>query len=125
MIRIRPLAFAAGALCLAELVAPAAAQSFVLHEGFSSDPSQRVTFTRVPYSDLDLASPAGARRLLQRIEAAADAVCGGAARAVSAHDRDAYETCREGAISGAVARANSPALAALTSRRATASTAKR
>ena len=117
MTHAKLIALALGGLCLAAAAAPAAAQAYALSEGFSSDPSQVVTRARVPYADIDAGSAAGARALLQRIEAAADAVCGGTGPRSSAREAQAFEDCRGAAISGAVASARSPALAALTSRR--------
>jgi UrcA family protein len=116
MTRTAPFALAISGACLT-IALPAAAQSPALSQGFSSDPSQVVTRAHVPYADVDERSAAGARILLQRIETAAEAVCGGAANRSSAHEAQAFEDCRSAAISGAVARARSPALAALTSRR--------
>lgn len=119
MIRTSPLPFPIAGVCLAMIAAPAAAQSYRLSEGFSSDPSQVVTRAHVPYSDIDPSSAAGARALLRRIETAADAVCGGAANPATPREVAAFQDCRSAAISGAVARAHSPALAALTARRRT------
>lgn len=106
-----------GATAAAAIFSPAATQPYEVRQGFSADPSQVVSQTRMSYSDLDLASSARARALLRRIEAAADAVCGGQGGAVSAREKDDYETCRSAAISGAVARVRSPLLSELISRR--------
>ena len=117
MIRTAPIALVVGVLCLAAIVQPAAAQSYDLRPGFSFDSTKVVTYTRVPYSDIDVTSPAGLRALLQRIENAADAVCGGAANTVSKPEKEDYRECREIAVSGAVAKMRSPALTMLASRR--------
>ena len=87
----------AGLFCA--IAGPAAAQPFTVHEAYSPDPSKAAAYAVVPYADLDLTNSAGARMLLARIEAAAEAVCGGA-RSPSADASD----CRAAAISGAVAR---------------------
>nr|MEA2797572.1 hypothetical protein [Phenylobacterium sp.] len=117
MIRIAPTRLVAGALCLAAIASPAAAQTYVLRPGLSFDPTKVVTYTRVPYSDIDVASPAGIRALLQRIEDAADAVCGGGATKVSKQEKEDYAECRDIAVSGAVAKVRNPALTTLASRR--------
>ncbi|HEV7384035.1 MAG TPA: UrcA family protein [Phenylobacterium sp.] len=117
MIRPAPTSLVAAALCLAAIVQPAAAQSYPLRPGYSFDSSKIVTYTRVPYSDIDVTSPAGIQALLQRIENAADAVCGGAANKVSKPEKEDYRECREFAVSGAVAKMRSPALTMLASRR--------
>ncbi|WP_372782755.1 UrcA family protein [Phenylobacterium sp.] len=116
MTRMNPIVLLAAGLCLAASAQAAAAQSLVLRQGYSPDSSQVVTSANVPYADIDLASSAGARALLERIEAAADAVCGGEANMASAYEKAGYRACRGTAISGAVARVRSPALAALTAR---------
>lgn len=118
MFRTNLVVSVAGALCLAATAFSAAAQpSYPLREGFSSDPSKVELYVGIPYSDVDLTSTEGARMLLQRIEQAADAVCGGEASRTTAYDNEHYLQCRGEAISGAVARAQSPVLAALDSRR--------
>ena len=117
MIRMAPISLVAGALCLAAIVQPAAAQTYVLRPGLSYDSTKVVTYTRVPYSDIDVTSAAGVRALFQRIEDAADAVCGGGATKVSKPDKEDYAECRDIAVSGGVARVRSPALTTLASRR--------
>jgi UrcA family protein len=72
-----------------------------------------VTQARVPLADLDLASAAGARVLLQRIETAADEVCGGETHARSKAAQADYRACRAQAISDAVASMRTPTLTAL------------
>ena len=117
MIRMAPTSLVAGALCLAAIAQPAAAQTYVLHPGLSFDSTKVVTYTRVPYSDLDVSSSAGVWALLQRIEDAADAVCGGGATKAPKQGKEDYAECRDIAVSGGVARVRSPALTTLASRR--------
>ena len=107
---------ALSALTLAALALPAAAQSHAVRPGFSFDPTKVVSYTRVPYADLDLASEAGARILLQRIETAADAVCGGAANKTSKLEKEDYDECHAVAVAGAVSKARSPTLSRLAAR---------
>jgi len=105
---------ALSASCLAAALAlPAAAQSDAVRPGFSFDPTQVVSYTHVPYADLDLTSEAGARTMLERIQAAADAVCGGAANKTSKADKEAYQDCHAIAVAGAVSKLRSPTLSRL------------
>ena len=101
------------ALCLATLALPAAAQSHAVKRGFSFDPTQVVSYTSVPFADLDLASESGARTLLERIEAAAAAVCGGAADKRSKAQEAEYSDCHAIAVAGAVSKMRSPTLSRL------------
>lgn len=89
--------------CAISLAAGAcAAQPLQLSDGYSGDPSKIVTSTHVELSDADLQTSAGARAILQRIEAAADVVCGGAAHAhVAPKD---HAACSSDAVDGAVRR---------------------
>lgn len=117
-IPLRPLAL--GALLLAAIVPPAAAQAVVLRHGYSTDPTDPSKIVReavVSLSDIDPTSPSGAQTLLRRIEEAADGVCGGAAYAVTDSQKEAFAMCLGSAISGAVAKMRSPALTALVSHR--------
>ena len=112
--------FAVGALLLAAIAPPAAAQSFVLRPGFSTDPADTSKILRqavVQLSDIDPMSPSGAETLLQRIEDAADAVCGGEANAVSRREKEGYAECRDVAVAVAVAKMRNPALTTLASNR--------
>ena len=59
----------------------------------------------------------GARTLLERIEASADAVCGGVASPLTQAERRDYLDCRDEAIRGAVAKMGAPRLKTLASRR--------
>ena len=120
MTRFRHVSLIAGAVIAAAASLPAAAQGFVLRPGVSpdlADPSKVVREAVVQVSDLDPASPAGAETLLRRIEAAADAVCGGADKALTPRQKDAYDLCRGPAVARAVARIRSPALSELVSTR--------
>jgi UrcA family protein len=108
---------AVGASLLVVIGPPAVAQTVVLRPGFSTDPTDSTKIVReavIRLSDIDPQSPGGAQTLLQRIEEAADAVCGGAVNAVGDRQKEGYDTCRRRAISGAVAKMRSPALTALT-----------
>ena len=117
MIRTVPTYIALAALGLIAIAQPASAQSLQLHAGYSHDPSKRVTYTRIDSADVDPNSAAGARVLLQRIETAADAVCGGEANATSKSQQRSYVDCRSDAISGAVSTMGAPALKAMAARR--------
>jgi UrcA family protein len=117
MIRTAPTIIALSALGLIAIAQPASAQSLQLHEGYSHDPSKIVTYTRIDNSDIDPTSVAGARVLLQRIEMAADAVCGGKANAVSKSQKRDYADCRDDAVAGAVSKMGAPALKQLAARR--------
>jgi UrcA family protein len=112
MIRTAPTLVVLSALCLIA-ASPAAAQSVTLHDGYSHDSSKIVTYTTIDHADIDVNTAAGARTLLQQIEVAADAVCGGQANMVSDYQRADYRECRRVAISGAVAKMKSPALTML------------
>jgi UrcA family protein len=110
MTRAVPLPFAAalGAVVLLTAAAPpAAAEPFILQPTYSADPAVVVTRARVPYSEVDIASPDGARALLKRIEEAADAVCG-APNPVSDQAKADVRACRADAIAGAVSRLGNP-----------------
>lgn len=111
------IGLAIGALGLAALAGPAASQA--LRQGYSPDSTKAVTETRIPYSDIDATSSAGARALLARIEDAAELVCGGAASAVTDYQKEDFRECRRAAVSGAVARMRNPVLTKLASRRQT------
>jgi UrcA family protein len=108
---LAPALLAVSALCLIA-ASPAAAQSVKLHDGYSHDSSKIVT-----YASIDPTSAAGARTLLQRIEIAAEAACGGEANMTSDYQKADYRECRRVAVSGAVAKMKSPAVTTLASRR--------
>src|SRR5258706_11988511 len=113
------IGLAIGALGVAALAGPAASQAYGLRQGYSPDSTKAVTETRIPYSDIDATSSAGARALLARIEDAAELVCGGAASAVTDYQKEDFRECRRAAVSGAVARMRKPAMTRLASRRQT------
>ena len=99
---------------------PATAQGFALRPGASSDlsdPTKVVHTAVVRLADLDADSADGAQALLDRIGAAADAVCG-AGEAVTAQRQAEFRDCRRIAVAGAVARMRSPALTRLAQGRA-------
>ena len=87
------------ALAFAALATPAAAET-----GRHSNSSAGI---QVFYGDLDTASPAGAKALLVRINAAAREVCGwdNQTRGLL---RQQQRTCQANAVSRAVARLNNP-----------------
>ena len=74
--------------------------------------SDEVPTVVVRYGDLNLATEAGARKLYQRLSAAAQAVCP-AQDAHSLAQLESNHTCRANAIARAVHEINSPQLAAL------------
>ncbi len=93
-------------LCLAaaaalSCAAPALAQT-----------SDTLPSVAVKYGDLDLGSPAGAQRLLKRIEAAANTACGGAPDIRQLNQWTNFEACRKSAIARAVVAVDSPMLTA-------------
>ncbi|MBS0362073.1 MAG: UrcA family protein [Proteobacteria bacterium] len=103
------------AVLLAALASGAAsAEPLRVSPGYSADPAIAVAETRLAYTDADLATAAGARAMLGRITAAAEAVCG---QAQTAAQRAEVADCRERAISGAVARLGHPSVRELASRR--------
>jgi len=61
-----------------------------------------VVQVRVSYADLDVATHAGSRALMQRIAKAAGAVCGGGPDSVIHDDRVRFERCRTEAFGRAV-----------------------
>jgi UrcA family protein len=105
-----------GALGLIAIAQPASAQSLRLHAGYSHDPSRVVTYTRINITDIDPTSAADARILLQRIEMAADAVCGGGTKAVSKSQQRDYLDCHSDAVAGAVSKMGSPTLRQMAAR---------
>jgi UrcA family protein len=70
----------------------------------------------VAYDDLDVGQTAGAKVLLQRIEAASIQVCGGQPAPRDQAWRAAFDECRDRAINEAVRSVNSPLLASLRGR---------
>jgi UrcA family protein len=111
--------YATAVLCLA---AAATLPSAAPVRAQTSDTVPSVT---VRYGDLDIGSPAGARVLLTRIQAAADTACGRAPD-IRRLDRWAYfEACRRSAVTRAVAQVGSPMLTATAHPRSPASFATR
>jgi UrcA family protein len=76
----------------------------------TSDPVPSVS---VRYGDLNIGSPAGARSLLRRIEAAANMACGGAPDIRELDQWASFEACRGSAVARAVAAVDSPTLTAM------------
>jgi UrcA family protein len=108
MNRTAPILALATALALAAAVRSAAAEPLRLYDGNSHDPGQIVTYTRIPLPRADAQTAAGARALLDRIETAADAVCGG-----EVHGRPSpkdFEACRSDAVEGAIRTLGIPAI---------------
>ena len=74
--------------------------------------SDTVPSVSVKYGDLNIGSPAGARVLLERIEAAADTACGGAPDIRQLKQLGSFEACRRSAVTRAVVAVDSPMLMA-------------
>ena len=70
----------------------------------------------VRFADLDTRTPAGAGALLQRIEFAADHVCGAGASIISLTNRHYHKVCRQVAVGRAVEKVDAPMLTALAQR---------
>ena len=75
-----------------------------------SSPADSAPSMTVRLSDVDLSSKGGAQTAMERIEIAADAVCGGQPAARDWTGRAFYNQCRANAIKGAVASVGRPAL---------------
>jgi UrcA family protein len=95
--------FLAPVFALALAAASAHAQASDVRQHYAFDGQSIVAETAIPYRDLDLGSEAGVRTMRQRIEAAADAVCGDS-KADDAYRRQAFLLCRDVAIRSAIAR---------------------
>ena len=67
----------------------------------------------VPYSDLNLTNPFGAKVMLRRIAKAAEFVCGGQPSVREFSERSSFRRCVKGAVAGAVAQLNAPLVTAL------------
>lgn len=78
----------------------------------SADPASRTTSERVSYGDLNLSSPAGARILKTRLNAALDRVCGNPFDSASLTIRRLTKACRQSAMDQAMASINAPLLTA-------------
>jgi len=85
-----------------------------VRQGYSFNGEQIIARTTIPLADLDLATPAGVRTLLDRIQAAADLVCAGSGPQLASVEIE----CRAQAVRDAVTRAGSPALSDLAAREA-------
>src|SRR4051812_23534477 len=108
------ISLAVGGFCLARIAPAADAQPLAVRTGVDlTDSTKVVRYASVPHADLDLGTAAGARALLQRIDGAADAVCGGAASAVSKREQESYDECRAIAVAVAVRKMRSPMLTRL------------
>jgi UrcA family protein len=106
-------------LCLAAVAALSCAVPAVAQ---TSDTAPSVS---VKYRDLNIGSPAGARVLLKRIEAAATTACGGAPDIRELDRWASVEACRRSAVARAVAAVDSPMLTAMAHRGSPASFAAR
>ena len=95
---------------LTTLAAAAALAASVLCTSAWADSILESRSVTVHYDDLNTNSRRGAAMLYQRIKAAAESVCGdlGSTRSLAMLSR--YSSCVHGAISGAVARVNRPAV---------------
>ena len=111
-------------LCLAAAAtltcaAPVLAQTSLAQ---TSDTAPSVS---VKYRDLNIGSPAGARKVLERIEAAAGTACGGAPDIRQLDRWASFEACRKSAVARAVVAVDSPMLTAVAHRGPPASFAAR
>jgi UrcA family protein len=111
------VAVAAGLICAALVSGSGDAKAEPIRRVFSWDPLEIVRQTRVDYSDLDLETNQGARTLLERIDRASEAVCGGAQRGASPTERRQFDDCRVAAVSHAVRMVKNPLLTSLASDR--------
>ena len=98
----RLIACTFAAFSLAMTISPGNAANFI-----SDTPQQTVS-----YADLDLSHSADAQVLLQRLQVAADNVCGG--RPDARHNaQERYNNCTGQAMNGALTSVNSPLVAEL------------
>jgi UrcA family protein len=67
----------------------------------------------VPYGDLNLGNPTGAKAMLRRIAKAAELVCGGRPDMREMSDRSVFKTCVRVAVADAVGQLNAPLVTAL------------
>jgi UrcA family protein len=107
-------------LCLAAAAATLSCAAPVLAQTSDTVPS-----VAVKYGDLNIGSPAGAQRLLNRIEAAANTACGGAPDIRQLSRLASFEACHKFAVDRAVVAVDSPLLTAMAHRSAPASLAAR
>jgi UrcA family protein len=67
----------------------------------------------VPYGDLNLAKPEGAKVMLQRIAGAAELVCGGRPSIRDMHERSVFRRCVRVTVADAVGQLRAPLVTAL------------
>ena len=67
----------------------------------------------IRYTDLNLASDAGAGAMLSRIQAAASTACAGSPDTMMLGRRQIYEKCRRETVARAVAQLNAPTVTTL------------
>ena len=79
----------------------------------AADPSEPTVSIDVPYSDLNLANPAGAQAMMTRIRQAAANACGNAPQAREVKEFRTYRVCVDTAIVNAVRQLNAPLVTAL------------
>jgi UrcA family protein len=75
--------------------------------------SDTVPSVAVKYGDLNIGSPAGAKALLDRIEAAANTACGDRPDIRVLSQWASFEACRKSAVARAVDAVDSPVLTAM------------
>jgi UrcA family protein len=96
----RLIASALAALALAGMAAPSALAE------------KRTVSMTISYADLDLASPAGAKSMLNRLQKASRKVCGTSTHR-SPEEMTWAKACMTDAMSSAVSRLNAPTVSAL------------
>lgn len=79
----------------------------------AAEPFNATVSIDVPYSDLNLANPAGATAMLARIRQAAAKACGGSPLARSPKETRDYRSCVNTAVANAVRQLNAPLVTAL------------
>src|SRR5271154_1506917 len=82
----------------------------VLAQTSPAQTSDAVPSISVRFGDLNVGSPAGAKVLLRRIEAAANIACGGAPDIRRLDQLGGFEACRRSAVARAVVAVDSPML---------------
>lgn len=99
----RILLTAAASFAAFALTAPASAS------GARPDPQE----VSVHYGDLDLAKPAGAEAMLNRLERAAERACGGEPDLRALYAQRLFNRCVDDALNQAVARLDAPLVTSL------------
>lgn len=83
----------------------------------SADPSTSITLERthidVPYGDLDLDNPAGAKTMMFRLRNASMQACGGQPFILEVRERRIFKTCLRQTMAAAIDDLKSPQVAAL------------